>query len=159
MLRSLPSYRFTSCSNAPASPLLQAWTRAVSSCAVSVVACDIELPITLVVPITTFPFPGKASCSTSVRRRRRTPAPSPLHCRRRCALAKVLAHFVDLERGLTGGIFGLRAQQFHALSGFQRLMVLVGEIVGLIVLLIDKLVSVTNHAALQLRPIVKFPVK
>src|SRR6185295_19004303 len=57
MLRSLLSYRLTSCSNAATSPLLQAWTRATSSCAVS--AAHIESPISLVVPITTPSFQAK----------------------------------------------------------------------------------------------------
>src|SRR5205085_5388875 len=40
-------------------------------------------------------------------------------CGCRCALTKVLAHFVDLERGLACGILGSLAQQFNALTGFQ----------------------------------------
>jgi hypothetical protein len=74
-------------------------------------------------------------------------------------LAKVLAHFVDLERWITRSILDLLAQQFHALSGFQRLVLLVAEVVCLVVLFIHKLVSTTSHAALQLGPIVKFPVE
>src|SRR5437879_768561 len=52
MRRSLASYRFTSCSNAAASPFLQAWTSARSSYALSAAAHDVELLIALVVPIT-----------------------------------------------------------------------------------------------------------
>src|ERR1700687_2061756 len=63
MLRSLRSYRLTSCSNATASPRLQAWTRAMSSSAV-LAAPDVELPITLAVPITNLPFQGRPSFST-----------------------------------------------------------------------------------------------
>src|SRR6266536_5800826 len=83
----------------------------------------------------------------------------PLLCCCRCALTKVLAHLVDFERWLTRGIPGLLPEQLHALSGLQGLVLLVGEAVGLIVLLIDQLVSITSQAALHLGSIVKFPVK
>jgi hypothetical protein len=48
---------------------------------------------------------------------------------------------------------------FHALSGFKRLVLRVGEALGSIVLLIDKLVSITGRSALELGPVVKYPVK
>ena len=47
----------------------------------------------------------------------------------------------------------------HALSGFQRLLLLVGEVVGLVGLFTDKLVSLASYATLQPGPIVKPPIK
>src|SRR6266446_5826253 len=160
MRRSLMSYRFTSCSNAAASPFLQAWTRTISSYAASAAGRNVELKATLAVAITTSSFVGKAVLFRPPSAPNRlTLAALPLLCCCGCALAKLLAHFVDLERWLTRGVLGLLAPQFDPLSRFQRLVLPVGEAVGLVVFLIDKLVSTISHAALQLAPIVKFPVE
>jgi hypothetical protein len=64
-------------------------------------------------------------------------ASSPLLCRCCCAWAEIFAHFVDLERGLSRVVLGHLAQQLYVFSSFQRLVLLVGEAVGLVVLLID----------------------
>jgi hypothetical protein len=88
-----------------------------------------------------------------------TLARSPLFCRCGRALAKILAHFVDFERRFARVLLHLFPEQFHPFSGFDRLILFVGEAVGLIVLVTDQLVSTTSHAALQLGSIVVFPVK
>ena len=84
---------------------------------------------------------------------------SPLFCRCGRALAKVLAHFVDFERRFARVLLNLFPEPFHPFSGFERLILFVGEAVGLIVLVTDQLVSTTSHAALQLGSIVVLPVK
>ena len=66
---------------------------------------------------------------------------SPLLRRCGCALTEVLTHLVDFEYRLPGRVLTLFAQQFHSLSGFERLFLFVSEGVRLMVLLIDELVS------------------
>src|SRR5215467_4095526 len=74
------------------------------------------------------------------------------------ALAEVSTHLVDLEGRLPGSVLRFLAKQFHPLTGFQRLVLLVCKRVGLLVLFGDEFVSVASHTALQLRVAARFPV-